>query len=140
MDSKTVTLDKNELTCTSEGAYSFTISSYIHERLQRHILLRKLVDRSTTRQRWIIHAVQEKLAKDVKSPITPKANTLTVKIDDDLKESLLKRIEFIKQFRASYSKKQWLVEAILEKLDRDEAEIEKQALGSQQHNSSSSLN
>lgn len=132
MDQGTVAFDEDKVKRNSEGAYSFTISSYIHERLQRHILiLKKLVDRSTTKQRWIISAVQEKLTRDASKTLIPKADTLTVKLDEELEASLLKRIEFIKKFRFSFSKKQWLVEAILEKLDKDEAEIEKKALGSQ---------
>lgn len=126
MDSDGITLDEIKSIDTSVGAYTVTISPHIHERLERHILiLKKLIDRSATKQRWLIDSIREKLAKDASNQQVPKANTLNVKIDDELDKQVLKRIEFIKKFRFSYSKKQWLVDAVLEKLERDEKEVER---------------
>lgn len=121
MDEDAISLEESKLTI---GA-SFTISPHIYERLDRHILiLKKLIDRSTTKQRWITNAIKEKILKEANNQQLPKATTLNIKIAKELEDELQRKVEFIRKFRASYSKKQWLVDAILEKLDRDEKGVE----------------
>jgi 2-oxo-4-hydroxy-4-carboxy--5-ureidoimidazoline (OHCU) decarboxylase len=44
-------------------------------------------------------------------------------LDDQTLSNLEKRISFMKKFRRSFSKKQWIVEAISEKLERDLKEL-----------------
>ena len=105
------------------SGYAFTISPHIYSRLERHILiLKKLIDRSTTKQRWLSNAIKEKLARDENNQQLPKATYLSVKIEKDTEKEIGKKIEFAKKFRFSYSKKQWIVDAILEKLDQEETE------------------
>lgn len=126
MEKDTITLEQLKEMPTQVGSYTITISPHIHERLERHILiLKKLVDRGMTKQRWVTSAIREKLEKDSSDEQLPKATTLSVKIEADLEKSIFQRIEYVKQFRFSYSKKQWLVDAIIDKLDREEAEAEK---------------
>lgn len=129
MNPDAITLDEIKSIETPVGGYSVTISPHIHDRLERHILiLKKLIDRSATKQRWITSAIKEKLAAESNNQEVPKVNTLNVKIEEELDKQLISRIEFIKKFRFSYSKKQWLVDAVLEKLERDEKEVEKKML------------
>lgn len=107
------------------NAYSFTVSQHIHERLDRHVfLLKKLIQRGASKQKWVVDAIKEKLTNDETKTSIPKANTIYVKIDDNLKIQMEKRIEFMKNFCSSYSKKRWLVDAVVEKLERDEKEVD----------------
>ena len=125
MDSEPITLDDIKSIENSVGTYTVNISPHIHDRLERHILiLKKLIDRSTTKQRWLIACIKEKLRNEADKKEVPKANTINVKIYEELDKQLIQRIEFIRKFRSSYSKKQWIVDAILEKLERDEKEVE----------------
>lgn len=121
------TLTKEEIEALGNSIpYTITISPHIYGRLEKHItILKKLIDRSATKQRWTSDAIKEKLLNDSKCEQPPKASTLNVKIEKNLCKELVDRVEYIKQFRVSYSKKQWIVDAVLEKLDRDEKEVEK---------------
>lgn len=125
MDFETSTTEELE-PLGSLTPYTVIISSHIYERLEKHItILKKLVDRSATKQRWIVDAIKEKLLNDANSTKPPKASTLNVKIESKYAKELAKRIEYIKKFRVTYSKKQWIVDAVIEKLDRDEKDVEK---------------
>jgi hypothetical protein len=136
MDPDTALFNELKSMDTSVGTYNVMISPHIHERIERHVLvLKRLVDRSTTKQRWVAHAIKEKLAKDADNQMIPKETRLNVKIDEELDRQVLQRIEFIKKFRSSYSKKQWIMDAIFEKLERDEAETKKKMLEAQQSRS-----
>jgi hypothetical protein len=127
MDSETESrpIDVGEMPLEEkQSAYSFTVSPHIHERLERHILiLKKLIDRKTTKQGWMIDSIKEKLIKDANNNQLPKATCLNVKIGEKLENEIMQKVEFAKKFRFSYSKKQWLVDAVLEKLDREEMEV-----------------
>ena len=130
MDTDTMSLEQSKATGVG---YTFSISPHIYERLERHILiLKKIIDRTTTKQRWITHSIKEKLVKEEASQLIPKATSLNVKLDEELEMELFKKVEFVKKFRTSYSKKQWLVDAVLEKLDRDEKGVEAKLLDSTQ--------
>lgn len=134
MEKDSITLEElKAILHSTVSAYNITISPHIHERLERHILiLKKLIDRGVTKQNWITSAIKEKLKKDAANKQVPKVTTLSVKIDEDLDKLILERIEYVKKFRVSYSKKQWLVDAIIDKLDNDEPEAEKKILETKQ--------
>jgi hypothetical protein len=103
-----------------------TISPYILKKLNRHIdIYKSLIDKSTSKKTWVNKAVKEKLENDLKDEQIPKHTSLSVKIDKGLHVALMDRVNFIRKFRESYSKKQWIVEAVLEKLEREEKEVEK---------------
>lgn len=113
---------QNELDAL-EGAipYTIVISPHLYARLEKHItILKKIVDHTTTKQRWFTDAIKEKLLNDKDPASFPKATTLNVKIRNDLYQAIHARIEYIRKFRDTYSKKQWIVDAVLEKLERDE--------------------
>lgn len=130
-----ITLEElKEMLTLPTGTYHITISPHIHERLERHLLiLKKLIDRGMTKQIWITSAIKEKLRKDSDKNQIPKASTLSVKIDQELDKLILERIEYVKKFRVSYSKKQWLVDAIIDKLDSEEQDAERKILETKQY-------
>ena len=123
-------IDDEQLTSSTEelklDGYTVTISPHIHDRIEQHIIyVKKLSDPNSTKQRWILHAVQEKLSREEKDQDIPKERRLNIKLDKVTSKKVLKRVDLIKKFRTSYSKKQWFVDALLEKLEQEEQEIKK---------------
>lgn len=126
MNSEAVISNENKSSENLAGKYTVTISPHINEKLDNHVLImKKLIDRGVTKHLWIINAIEEKLAHDANQQQVPKVPHLNIRIDEELDKKILERIEFIRKFRKSYSKKQWLIDAILEKLDRDDSKIGK---------------
>lgn len=103
--------------------YSFKIGDHLHNKIENHIrIIKKLADRSCTRQRWITEAIKEKLDRETQNEISsiPKDKYFQIKVPPHINEKIEKKIDEMKSFRRSYSKKQLLVEAISEKLEREE--------------------
>lgn len=100
--------------------HSITIGDHLHKRIENHILLLKsLIDRNHTKQKWIITALLEKLKHD-ENNLPSKEKHLRFNVDPHLHNEISKKINYLKKFRKSYSKKQWFLEAIYEKLEREE--------------------
>lgn len=100
--------------------YSVTIGDHLHYRIEKHIRLLKLLeDEGHTKQKWILNAVKEKLKKEC-DPLSSKDRHLQIKIDPDTHQQIEEQVNLIKKGRRSYSKKQLIVEAIFEQLDREE--------------------
>jgi hypothetical protein len=115
--------DSNFLTPAPQKAYSIRIGEHLHNRITKIIRSLKYLDNhSHTRQRWFIEAFKEKLKKEEESEVDEISADKYVgfKIDKHLSEKIEKRVGEIKKHRISFSKKQWFMEAIFEKLDRDE--------------------
>lgn len=102
---------------------SLRVEENIFERVDIHVRsLKHLNKQKINKKEWIAKAISEKLANETEIGINiPRAKQLNLKIDLALSEDLDKRVQFIKKFRESFTKKQWIVEAILEKLEREEA-------------------
>jgi hypothetical protein len=129
MDSNTPSKNEDQTKEAPLKVYTARISDHVHDRLERHVqILKKLIDRSATKQRWLFDSIEEKLARDIENPTVPKESTINVKIDKEQDKQIHERIEFMKKFKCSYSKKQWIVEAILEKLERDEKEVDQKII------------
>ncbi|MBA3283955.1 MAG: hypothetical protein H0U27_02690 [Nitrosopumilus sp.] len=133
MDSSSFTLEDLKDLDNPGATYNVCISPHLQERLERHILiLKRFIDRSATKQRWITEAIKEKLSNYANNPIVSKELRLYLRIEEELEKKVLEKVEYIKKFRSSYSKKQWIMEAIFEKLDRDESDAEKKIQEAQQ--------
>jgi hypothetical protein len=117
--------DKNNVG-TLSLSYSVTIGDNLHKRIDKHLnLLKNLEDENYTKQQWLMAALKEKLEKDENLSDIPKARHLRVQVDRNTHKKLESMVNLIKNFRRSYSKKQLLVEAICEKLDREEEKAKK---------------
>lgn len=104
--------------------FSFNVGENLYKKLNNHIdLLKCLDDRSLSKQRWLTEAINEKLKDEDSNPnqTIPRAKTLHFLIKEDLLKKIESRVEIIKNFRTSFSKKLWMLEAIHSKLDREEA-------------------
>ncbi len=106
--------------------YSISLGETLHKRIEKHILLLKHhKDPNYTKQIWILDAFQEKLERDgsKEDPAMAKARLLHFKINSIVHEKIQKTVDVMKKSRRSYSKKQWFVEAISEKLEREEKKM-----------------
>lgn len=106
--------------------YSIKIGENLYRRIDKLILLLKHLDvHSRSKQGWIIEAIKEKLETEEQLPPDdlPRERHLGIKLGNRLKQRLDKRVDLHKKFRQSYSIKQWMLEALYEKLDRDEREF-----------------
>lgn len=117
---------KKNLIETKLKHYSVEIADHLHDRLSKHLrLLSNLGYRS--RQQWVLDALNEKLKKEEAAGVEAisKERRLHLKLDEKIHQELDKRVEIRKKVRRSYSKKQWLVDAISEKLEREEVSTKK---------------
>lgn len=102
--------------------FSIKISEHLHKRFIKHLkTLKNLTDQPLTRQKWLSEAFLEKLseADDIPNNLTEKL--LHFKIEESIYNQIHKKVEVIKKFR-NFSKTQWMIEAIYEKLEREEAQ------------------
>jgi hypothetical protein len=110
--------------------YSIRIGERLYIRINKHILFLKHLNKSQNKQAWIEEAILDKLKKEEEQDgieCISREKHLSFKIRSQIDTRIEKRVEFIKKIRGSFSKKQWLLEAIYEKLDTEEEETEKKA-------------
>lgn len=119
-----VVTDDNSLQTDERGVtHAIRIGDNLHNRITKHIkVLKYLLDTSPTKKGWVHEALREKAELDRKK--SPEELTgdryLHFTIDEELNEEIEKKVNLIKKIRISFSKKQWILEALYDKLDRDE--------------------
>lgn len=100
--------------------YSVTIDEQLYKRLEKHIrVLKHIEHKGLTRQKWIMDAIKAKLNKEENLIELPKERYLVLKINEIINAKIDSKVNLQKKFR-SYSKKQWLLEAIAEKMESEE--------------------
>ncbi|MFZ0565994.1 MAG: hypothetical protein WAM28_07405 [Chlamydiales bacterium] len=107
---------------TEYSNYCIRVSENIYQKVDRLVHILKQADSpGHTKQKWLTEAIKEKLEIEnhLSSDDFPKEKQLSVKLAIHLRKKIEKRVTLIKKFRTSYSIKQWIMEAIFEKLDRD---------------------
>lgn len=101
--------------------YVIEISESLHRKIEQLIsTLNKLNDRSHSKKSWAIEAIKEKLQAESASPNVVKEKHLNLFMSQQLNQELEKKVALHKKFRKSYSKKKWIMEALYEKLEREE--------------------
>jgi hypothetical protein len=132
--------DSNESEVNVEVKYTFTLGNHLFKKIENNIHKLNYLDYDKkSKQQWITDAIREKFAHEEKkrAQTMPEEHNVTLRIHKVLNEKLEKRIESIKKKRRkntrerSYSKKQWIEEAILDKLDRESEKIKQLELQSQ---------
>lgn len=107
-------MDKND----NEIPFSLNISPILHAKLDQHVyVLKKTLKPTITKKEWISDAIEKKLAKEMSEK--ERIKRICIKIDLLTKKKLENCIEAIRMLR-SYSKKQWICDAIQEKLAMEE--------------------
>lgn len=119
--------DKIQSLAHQEISYIVEISDSLHKKITTNIsLLKKLVNRGTTKQSWAIDAINKKLKTTtlLHSQALSKAHFLRISIPKDINRKIEGLVEAIRQSRASsYSKKKWILEALHEMLEEDQEKI-----------------
>lgn len=104
--------------------YTVSISPLLHGKIEKHVfLLQKLLNSTHTKHDWLIEAIESKLSKEEHNKEISKEKRVTFRIDFLTKKKLEDRVRMIRRFRNSYSKRQWVLDAIQEKLDNEEEKI-----------------
>ncbi len=102
--------------------FSFTVSEKIYQKIDNHVrVLKQNDDEIKSKKTWIEKAVREKLKreKEISPQNIPKEKYLSFKIEHDLGTEIERRVGMIRNFRDSYSKKAWILDAILEQMDHE---------------------
>lgn len=106
--------------------YTVTISPILYDKFNRHLLfLKKLCQVGQTKQKWLMEAIHEKLQREKNSTEGLPERRINIKIDVLTLKKVSERIDFIRKFRTSYSKKQWIADAIEEKLEIEKNSVTK---------------
>lgn len=110
--------------------YSVNFSPHLYSKLEQHIVkvkgLEKMKgEKNTTKQKWLLNAVKEKLERQEGSRDIPKDYRMSICFDPDTFAKLEKQVNFNKNFTSSYSKKQFIMEAVLEKFEQEADEVDK---------------
>lgn len=108
--------------------YTLRVSEHLFKKIEKQILVLKYLDnRCQSKQEWIQTAVKEKIEneKEISPESIPKERRLHFKIEKNHGDYISGMVSFRKQFRESFSQKQWLIEAIQEKLEREGPKTEK---------------
>lgn len=108
--------------CTKKKSVEYTviIGNHLYHRIDKHVRLLKNLKINSSKQKWVLEAIEEKLKIDVALEANLGDRLLHVKCDIELWNEIQKKIELLKAFRRSISKKQWIEEAIYDKLEREE--------------------
>lgn len=110
--------------------YSLRIGERFYKRLSKHILYLKQLNSIQNQQQWLERAILTKLKKeeeqDIDACILPE-KYLSFKMGSHIDTRIEKRVEVIRKVRVSFSKKQWILEAIHEMLDAEEKETREKA-------------
>ena len=100
-----------------------SVGTNLHEKLTRHLFLLKATNRRFSQSDWICDAIKESLESENIDGDLPKERKITISIDDYTFKKLEERVHFFKQIYSSFSKKQWIVEAIYKKFDRESSKL-----------------
>ncbi|WP_068470608.1 hypothetical protein [Candidatus Protochlamydia phocaeensis] len=120
-------MNPNNTSLNKLKSFSIRIAEHLYERFSKHIQLLKYVRKtSKNKAKWIEESFIEKLEREreLSFDTIPDEKILHFKIDEQLYQEIEDRVNIIKKFR-NYSKKQWMVEAIYEKLEREEQEAKR---------------
>ena len=107
--------------------YSLRIGERLYKRLTKHIQFLKHLDSIKNKQAWLEKAILEKLKEeeelDAIEHFSPERH-LSFRIAAQIDDRIERRVEIMKKIRSSFSKKQWILEAIHARLDNEEVETE----------------
>lgn len=106
-----------------DARYALTINPYLIKKIQKHLALLSAIKLKESQSKWVLSAIREKLENEDETDATQREARINVSIDLPTLKELDNRVEIFKKFRRSFSRKQWIIEAISEKLDRDEKDV-----------------
>jgi hypothetical protein len=102
-----------------DAKFTFSLSQHLRNKLKRHLILLNAVKLKESQSKWVLHAIREKFETESVDEALKNEARITMFIDLPTLKELNQRVNVFKKFRRSFSKKQWIIEAISEKLDRE---------------------
>jgi Arc/MetJ-type ribon-helix-helix transcriptional regulator len=96
----------------------------IHEKIEKLVSYRKFSDDNKySKSDFLQQAINEKIDKERQdsTQLTKSDKSIFFKIDPTIYNQISKHVEIVKCYRNSFSNKRWMEDAVLEKIDRDEA-------------------
>jgi predicted transcriptional regulator len=117
---------KTPSTTPSKEKYIVEIGDALHKKIDKIVrVLNRLDNKSHSKKSWVLEAIQEKLSAEHHQPDEIIGSKhLTLSFEDDVKAKLDEIVAFQKKFRKTYSRKKWILEAIYEKIEREEETTE----------------
>ncbi len=103
--------------------HSIKIGDALFKKIDNHIrTIQRLGKAQRNKGEWIQDAIKEKLekVKNLNVNSLPREKYLSVKLSKALSEELKRSVELLDRILNGYSKKKFILEAALEKLDREE--------------------
>ena len=109
-----------------ESTYAVEIDDSLLSEIEKLISLLKKYDIRHNVQSWTLEALREKMILEKKSKDfkISKEKFLRIIISEKLRQHIENRVLEIKKVRRSYSKKKWILDAIYEKILKDQSQIE----------------
>jgi polyribonucleotide nucleotidyltransferase len=118
---------EKENICTQPVVYAIKIKAELDERISHHVRALKYLEGGYSKKRWIQEAIKEKLQiyqkKDLEKAQSDR--TLNFSISRHTHDEIDKIIRILKKLKISTSKTEFFIEAIIEKLERDEENVKK---------------
>lgn len=116
----------NQLALPNIKRLPFSVSSHLYEKLTKHLFLLKALKKKCSQSEWICSAINENLESENVDGDIPKQRKINLSIDEMTFQKLEERVQVYKQIYSSFSKKQWVIEAIYKKLDRDYKQLKEE--------------
>lgn len=118
-------LTEKLLTLARLRRITFRPGEYLFKRLSQHLKLIRLHSKQT-KQKWFQEAFREQLKaqQNFFSEDILIEKVMHLKLEEELYKEIEKVVSTIKKFR-NYSTKQWMIDAIYNKLDREEEKSKK---------------
>lgn len=104
---------------------SIRIAESFYKRISNHIQLLKRLNGVKNQQHWVEEAILAKLKKEEEQETQESFSGekyLSFNINSQIDDQVERRVKVMKKIRGSFTKKQWILEAINEKLDKEETE------------------
>ena len=106
--------------------FRFSVDKKMHSTIETLVRFLSAHDsKRMTRQNFITTAIKEKLQKKNMEEMSSlmKDRFFFVKLDSHINDEVSSIVETVRKYRTSYSKKQWVVEAIAEKIEEEEKKM-----------------
>lgn len=114
--------------------YTLTLTPKLQSKLEEHLeILKKLHHPEKKRQTWLVNAIHEKFSRETGSQNIHKCNHLNLRLSQTLTQKLNERLDEIAKSHPGYSKKQWILDAIEEKLEAEREIVQEKLAELHQH-------
>lgn len=105
--------------------YSITLAPFLQKKLDSHLQTLKFLHHpEKVRQTWILNAINEKILREKDSKAVSKEKYLGITLKKGTLKKLESKLAEISKMLPGYSKKQWVLEAIEEKLDEEKEAVQ----------------